>query len=68
MNDGRIFEAHVDYPKGDPENPATLQEIIDKFHLLTEKYLEEEKRNHIIAGIEKLEDVDNIAVLADLVR
>ena len=68
MNDGRVFEAHVDYPKGDPENPATLQEIIDKFHLLTEKYLEEEKRNHIIAGIEKLEDVDNIAVLADLVR
>jgi len=39
-----------------------------QFHLLTEKYLEEEKRNHIIAGIEKLEDVDNIAVLADLVR
>ena len=68
LNDGRIFESHVDYPKGDPENPATLGEIKDKFHLLTEKYMEEEKRNQIIAKIEKLEDVDNIAVLGDLLR
>jgi 2-methylcitrate dehydratase PrpD len=68
MNDGRVFEAHVDYPKGDPENPATLPEIIDKFHLLTKKYMEEKKRNQIIAAVERLEDVDNIAALADLVR
>jgi 2-methylcitrate dehydratase PrpD len=66
MNDGSVFESHVEYPKGDPENPATFTEIIDKFHLLTEKYMDEEKRNKIITKVEKLEDVDNITSLADL--
>ena len=68
MNDGRVFEAHVDYPKGDPENPATLPEIKEKFHLLTKKYMKEEKRNQIVATAEKLEDLDDITVLADLLR
>jgi len=68
MNDGSIFESHVDYPKGDPENPATLPEIKEKFHSLAGKYLEEEKRNEIITRVERLEEVDNIAGLADLLR
>jgi 2-methylcitrate dehydratase PrpD len=68
MNDGRIFESHVDYPKGDPENPATLQEIKEKFHSLTSKYVEEEKRNQVITTIENLENVDNMSVLANILR
>ena len=68
LNDGRVFEAHVDYPKGDPENPATLKEIIEKFHSLTEKVMVEEKRDRIIAEVERLEDMDNITSLADLLR
>jgi 2-methylcitrate dehydratase PrpD len=68
LNDGRVFESHVDYPKGDPENPTNLKEIIEKFHSLTEKYMEEEKRSRIIAEVERLEDMDNITGLADLLR
>jgi 2-methylcitrate dehydratase PrpD len=68
MNDGTVFESHVDYPKGDPENPATLEEIKEKFHYLTEKYMEEEKRSEIIAEVERLEEVENIVSLADLLR
>ena len=68
MEDGRVFESHVEYPKGDPENPATLKEILEKFHSLTEKVMEEEKRSRIIAEVERLEDMDNITGLADLLR
>jgi 2-methylcitrate dehydratase PrpD len=68
LNDGRVFESHVDYPKGDPENPTNLKEIIEKFHSLTEKHMEEEKRSRIIAEVERLEDMDNITGLADLLR
>ena len=68
LKDGRVFESHIDYPKGDPENPASLQEIITKFHSLADKYLDEETRNQIIGKVEKLDEVENIAILADLLR
>ena len=68
LNDGRVFESHVDYPKGDPENPAAFPEIIDKFHSLAGKYMEEEKRNQIIEKVERLEDIENITSLADMLR
>lgn len=31
MDDGHVITHRVDYPKGEPENPLTLQENIDKF-------------------------------------
>jgi 2-methylcitrate dehydratase PrpD len=68
LKDGRILQAHVDYPKGDPENPATKEEIISKFHSLTSKYLDNEKRDKIISTVNHLEEIKNIAELADLVR
>jgi 2-methylcitrate dehydratase PrpD len=68
LKDGRILQAHVDYPKGDPENPATKEEIISKFHSLTSKYLDKEKRDKIISTVNHLEEIKNIAELADLVR
>ncbi len=68
LKDGRILQAHVDYPKGDPENPATKEEIISKFHSLTGKYLDKEKRDKIISTVNHLEEIKNIAELADLVR
>jgi 2-methylcitrate dehydratase PrpD len=68
LNDGRTKTAHVDFPKGDPENPASKEEIIAKFHSLTGKYLEKGKRDKIINTISHLEESKNIAELADLVR
>lgn len=68
MNDGRTFTAHVDYPKGDPENPATKEEILAKFHGLTEKFFDEERREQVIKAVEGLETMTNISELADLVR
>ncbi len=67
LNDGRVFQAHVDYPKGDPENPASDEEIRAKFHSLTEPYLDKGKREKIIETVSRLERI-NLVELADLVR
>jgi len=68
LKDGRQFRSHVDYPKGDPENPATLDEIVGKFSLLTEKYFDQQKREKVIETIKGLEKIENIAQVADLLR
>jgi len=60
--------SHFDYPKGDPENPASLEEVRRKFDLLTEKFLDLKRRNRIVEEISRLEKVDNIATIADLLR
>jgi 2-methylcitrate dehydratase PrpD len=68
MKDGRVFESHVDYPKGDPENPATKEEIISKFHSLTGKFLDEGRREKIIETVDRLEELSEVSEMADLVR
>jgi len=68
LNDGRMLQAHVDYPKGDPENPATKTEIISKFHSLTGKHLDKARREKIIDTVDRLDELANIAELADLIR
>jgi 2-methylcitrate dehydratase PrpD len=68
LNDGRTLTAHVDYPKGDPENPASYEEIIAKFTSLTELYVKKDRREKIIETVARLEKISNIAELADLVR
>jgi 2-methylcitrate dehydratase PrpD len=68
LNDGRMFTAHVDYPKGDPENPATKEEIVEKFHLLTQDLFDQKKRNAILEAVNRLDTMPDISELADLVR
>jgi 2-methylcitrate dehydratase PrpD len=58
----------VDFPKGDPENPASDEEIIAKFNSLTEPHFDETRREKIITAVNRLEALSNIAELADLVR
>ena len=68
LNDGRKLTAHVDYPKGDPENPATEEEIIAKFHLLTQDFFDQNKREAIISAVDRLDTMADISELADLLR
>jgi 2-methylcitrate dehydratase PrpD len=68
LNDGRTFTAHVDYPKGDPENPTTREEALQKFNTLTGRFVDKGKRQKIIETVDHLEDLPDLALLADLVR
>lgn len=68
LNNGKVFTSHIDYPKGDPENPVTKEELLNKFNLLTEKYIDEDRRLKIVQTVSKLETLSNIVELANLVR
>ncbi len=68
LKDGRVLTSHVDYPKGDPENPVSFDEIEVKFNQLTERYIDSDKRKKFIETVKNLEQVGDISVIADLIR
>jgi 2-methylcitrate dehydratase PrpD len=68
LNDGREMVSHVDYPKGDPENPVSMDDIVRKFTSLTENYFASDRRASIVDAIERLDEVADIAEVADLLR
>lgn len=45
--DGREFEAYLEYPKGDPREPMTEEDLDIKFAALSEDRLSEEQRKQI---------------------
>jgi len=45
---GNIYSSRVDYPKGDPENPMTDDELIDKFIDVTEGVISKGRQAEII--------------------
>ena len=53
--DGRKFSTRVEYPKGDPENPLTWEEIIEKFKRLTEPVYNGERMDEIVACVRNFE-------------
>ncbi|MBW2430731.1 MAG: MmgE/PrpD family protein [Deltaproteobacteria bacterium] len=52
---GQEYSTRVDYPKGDPKNPFTWEELIDKFRNLVSPVFSTEKQNVIITKVKSLE-------------
>ena len=51
LADGRGFEEAIRYPKGDPENPLTWDELAAKFRTLAGAALSRERCDEVIAAI-----------------
>ncbi|MFD1360921.1 MmgE/PrpD family protein [Lentibacillus salinarum] len=68
MNDGEIFSEEVHLVKGDSEAPLTWKDLIEKFHVCTEKFLDNEKRSSIIDQVQNLENLTDIRKLTALMR
>ena len=66
--DGRSFEKQLDYPKGDPRNPLTDQEVEAKFDALAGAVLSEERREQIKGVIWNLEQLESVAALMRLLK
>jgi 2-methylcitrate dehydratase len=64
--DGRELTKQVDYPKGDPRNPLTDQEIEEKFDALCAPVLTEEARNRIKDAVWNLENLGFISELLEM--
>jgi 2-methylcitrate dehydratase len=47
MNDGREFSEYIEYPKGDPREPMTEEDLDNKFNSLSENLLTKKRQKEI---------------------
>ena len=66
--DGRSFNKQLDYPKGDPRNPLTDQEIEEKFAALADGVLSNSAQKRVREAIWNLERVGSVSELMALME
>ena len=66
--DGREFTHQLDYPKGDPRNPLTDQEVEEKFEALAEPVMSREARRRAIEAIWRLDEQPSMSGLMKLFK
>ena len=66
--DGRSFDKQLDFPKGDPRNPLTDQEIEEKFAALAEGVLSEPAQKKLKEAVWSLERVGSVSDLMALME
>ena len=65
---GKAFEHQLDYPRGDPENPLSWDEIIAKFSSLAGQVLPEAQCNRIVSLVKEVDQLDDISELVEALR
>jgi 2-methylcitrate dehydratase PrpD len=61
MEDGKIYSNEVIYAKGDPQNPLSWEEILQKFNILVPpSIISKAKKQKIIDIIQQLEQLNDI--------
>ena len=63
--DGGRYKGGVDFPRGEPENPISKLELVEKFKSLVSPEIGPEKAEEIIKAIERLDEI-SIGDLAEL--
>ena len=66
LKDSREVFAHVRFPKGDPENPLSWEELITKYHGLAEVVWESDKVSRIQTAVRAIEQETNLQNFAQL--
>jgi 2-methylcitrate dehydratase PrpD len=64
--DGKEYSRYVKYPKGEPENDLTVDELNEKFKMLAMRVLSERKANRIIETVSRLEELQDVRKLTSL--
>ncbi len=57
---GQRYFTKVEYCKGDPENPLTWEELIEKFHDLSHRVMTKEKRLKIVDQVKNFEKIRDV--------
>jgi 2-methylcitrate dehydratase PrpD len=58
--DEKRYSTTVEYPKGDPENPLSWEEMIKRFHDLTGPILKKDQRSKIVEAVERLDGIKDM--------
>ena len=58
--DGKKYFTRVEYCKGDPENPLSWDELIEKFHDLSHGLMSKNQRLKIIDQVRSLEAIRDL--------
>lgn len=58
--DGKRYFTKIEYPKGDPENPLSWDEVIEKFNDLSSRSLTKERCLKIVDQVRKLEEIRDL--------
>ncbi len=66
--DGRTFSKQLDFPKGDPRNPLTDQEVEEKLAALAEGVLSTKAQKKLKEAIWNLEDSESLHKLMRLMK
>jgi len=67
MNDGNVYTTEVKYAKGDPKNPLSWEEVLQKFNTLTAaSNLSESNKKQVVEAVKNLEEIKDIKELTDL--
>ncbi len=61
-----IIELRKDYPKGEPEDPISFEEVADKFKSLTTEKFNEDQIRDVIEIVKKLDKLSDIRELMEL--
>lgn len=61
--EGRVYSGRTDFPRGDPENPVSADELAAKFHALADGPWGKEKTDFLEEAILDLETVEKVADL-----
>lgn len=65
--DGKEFSEYLEYPKGDPREPMTTDDIENKFNALSSSLLNEEKQKNIKEVIINCDDLKTRDFMAELI-
>ncbi|MFQ5706143.1 MAG: MmgE/PrpD family protein [bacterium] len=66
--DGRTFSCEVDYPKGDPREPMTEEDLDNKFQSLTSNLISRERQRQIKEAIWELESFAEMGQFMQLLK
>ena len=61
LKNGETHSAYCEYPKGDPENPLSETELIEKFEKLCGNILTESEKRRTVDSVLSLEKIDDVA-------
>ncbi len=68
LKNGMEFSREVFFPKGDPRNPLSFDEIEEKFRDLVRPVLSKKRMDQIIEMIQELESIEDVGKLLKLCR